>query len=696
VHVLTLRADAAPSPKWRPVLQRIAAAPPPLVPGLRARHWRAERRIVRGRYLFDDRASLDAFARDPAAADPAVAWLVDHPASPQILTAGVQTIASTDVLDRPVFIVSAPRAGSTLLYETLSESNALWTIDGESHGLIEGVPTLHVANRGFESHRLTDADADPETIRTVRAGFVAELRDRCGRRYLDLPEARRPARVRFLEKTPENALRVPFLRTIFPDARFVLLHRDARQNVSSLLEAWRHDGFVSIPDLPGWPRRHWCFLLPDGWRALASAPMSDVAALQWRAANQHALDDLATMPREQWTSVDYVDLVTAFEPAVRRVCAFMEVEVDARLSAILARPPAPSSTTLTPPSPIKWRNNRDLRAASFNDLGLLGGRLRNLATPPAFTGPTPPPTVREPFSCFLDELDDAPLAGGQWIVNPSFRLQAGVTLPLSVLRRTRFRERFLPDHPLVWIEDATTRVLYPFWGRRGQLSVLRALEAGREPPPSLPPSLAARLQRAGVLMRDEPVAGGGAAGDALVEDARAALERDRHCTLPSLIHPAHVGALARYYRALVQSGAWKLGDDQVERRHGWHNEPTARFFQHQLTDLVSRVAGEPLKTTYSYSSAYCGGATLRAHLDRQQCDFTLSLLIDRSADSEVDSWPLWFQAPAGRTRVTLGLGDAVLFRGCELPHWRAAAPADQAQTMLLFHYVPAGFVGVLD
>ena len=44
--------------------------------------------------------------------------------------------------DRPIFIVSPPRSGSTLLFETLSSAPGLVTIGGESHNLMEQVPAI--------------------------------------------------------------------------------------------------------------------------------------------------------------------------------------------------------------------------------------------------------------------------------------------------------------------------------------------------------------------------------------------------------------------------------------------------------------------------------------------------------------------------------------------------------------------------
>ena len=157
-------------------------------------------------------------------------------------------------IERPVFVVSPPRSGSSLLFETLARAPGVFTIGGESHRVIEQVPSLHPSARGWESNRLTADDASPEVVAALRRAFVAELRDRAG--------AQPPATaVRLLEKTPKNALRVPFLAAAFPDATFVSLYRDPRETLSSMLDAWRSRQFVTYPDLPGWTGPPWSLLL---------------------------------------------------------------------------------------------------------------------------------------------------------------------------------------------------------------------------------------------------------------------------------------------------------------------------------------------------------------------------------------------------------------------------------------------------
>ncbi len=85
-----------------------------------------------------------------------------------------------EVFDRPLFIVSPPRSGSTLLFETLSGAPDVYTIGDESHQLIEGVPGLAPSQREYDSNRLA-ADATPAVARELRSRFLAALRDRASR-----------------------------------------------------------------------------------------------------------------------------------------------------------------------------------------------------------------------------------------------------------------------------------------------------------------------------------------------------------------------------------------------------------------------------------------------------------------------------------------------------------------------------------
>jgi hypothetical protein len=254
------------------------------------------------------------------------------------------------VLERPIVILSAPRAGSTLLFETLAQAAGVFTIGGESHQLIESIAALRPGRGVVNSNRLTRRDATTAIVAELRQRFAGRIHDRDGQ----APGS--GARVRLLEKTPKNALRVPFLLEVFPDAQFVFLHREPRANLSSMMQAWRGKGWVTYRQLPGWPGP-WSLLLPPGYERLQGRPLEEIVAFQWRVANETILDDLADLPRERWTTVRYEALVADARGEVARLLAFAGLEMDARLEEYLGRPLPLSKHTQTRPDPDKWKQN---------------------------------------------------------------------------------------------------------------------------------------------------------------------------------------------------------------------------------------------------------------------------------------------------------------------------------------------------
>ena len=113
---------------------------------------------------------------------------------------------------------------------------------------------------------------------------LQQLRDPEGRTYSDT-SAQASGRPRFLEKTPKNSLRIPFLNQVFPDARYIYLFRYPKENLSSIIEGWRSSNFLTCRQLPGWPER-WSFLLPNDYQQLRGKPLEEIVALQWQAAHR--------------------------------------------------------------------------------------------------------------------------------------------------------------------------------------------------------------------------------------------------------------------------------------------------------------------------------------------------------------------------------------------------------------------------
>ncbi|MDP9386640.1 MAG: sulfotransferase [Actinomycetota bacterium] len=102
--------------------------------------------------------------------------------------------------------------------------------------------------------------------------------------------------------TPRNAFRLPFLRSLFPAARFRVVHltRNPAASINGLVDGWLHHGFFNVAvdetlriagysDAYPWGDRWWCYDLPPAWRDLTGAPLPEVCGEQWRSHHEAVL-----------------------------------------------------------------------------------------------------------------------------------------------------------------------------------------------------------------------------------------------------------------------------------------------------------------------------------------------------------------------------------------------------------------------
>ncbi len=294
----------------------------------------------------------------------AVSYTLDAALAPEKVSEGDADRATSSTssehrprFDRPIFIVAAPRSGSTLLFETLALNRELWSVGDESHKHFEGIASLRPSGKN-PSNRLTAELATRDVTETLMNSFAADLVNSDGKSFAQLPLMSRPSEVRFLEKTPKNALRIPFIVKAFPDARFIFLFRDAKQNISSLMDSWRSQRYVTYPQLPGWPGdKPWSHLLIPGWHELVNSSLPEITAQQWLVTNQTILDDLNELPRDRWCAIDYDSLLANTGRELQRLCLFSQIIFGPRMHEAASKPLKLSKYTLSAPHPDKWKKN---------------------------------------------------------------------------------------------------------------------------------------------------------------------------------------------------------------------------------------------------------------------------------------------------------------------------------------------------
>jgi hypothetical protein len=285
------------------------------------------------------------------------------------------------------------------------------------------------------------------------------------------------------------------------------------------------------------------------------------------------------------------------------------------------------------------------------------------------------------------------LSPGALELNPRLALQIGDDAPAHLSARLPFLDRFSPRRPLVWVEDAGTGTLNPYWLTRARARVVEQLAAGRIAPAELDAEVAARFAEARILVAPGAEAARAEAWQRACAALRRDLQTEQYAVLRKIIHPLQLAALRRYFRALDARGHLKASSNKhyAHRRRSVYDEETARFVQAQITSLVNRITPAPVRPSHCQVSVYQPGAFLRRHKDQPQYVWNLSLVVDAEPETEeAGAWPICVEV-GGRTReVRLEIGDAVLYRGSEFTHWRDVLPDGQSVTLLFCFFSPAG------
>ncbi len=233
--------------------------------------------------------------------------------------------------DRPIIVLGCSRAGTTVVYKTLSESPQLGTLQRETHDF--WVELHPVEDKGWNTHALDASDARVADRDIVSRYFYAWT-----------------GRTRWVDKNNQNGLCVPYLHALFPDAVFVYVKRSPGDNLNSLIEGWgKPDKYSTwthqFPEkvaIDNGRYTQWCFFLAEGWRGYLDAPIEEVAAFQFQSINRAILDARAKVPASQWVEIFYEDLVRDPVAGYRNIYQGCNLEftpsVEAHCRAVLSKP----------------------------------------------------------------------------------------------------------------------------------------------------------------------------------------------------------------------------------------------------------------------------------------------------------------------------------------------------------------------
>jgi hypothetical protein len=263
------------------------------------------------------------------------------------------------IFDRPVFILGAPRSGTSLLHKLIREHPEFVSVARESQLIWENY--CHPRLNEWRSEGCPDERITPEMLRTIRRQFADQLLPAGFWRHFDRlglmrsPETARLLRklyrpislslaeikkrfpqregtVRLVDKSVHAGFWINLIEAAFPGARYIHIVRDGEATVDSMLDGWLDPNRFQTYKRPetrqigGYGDSFWCFPLPCGWRSMLDEPLETVVARQWFLIQKTILDELEVRVQpERCLRIRLENLTAHPALSLRRIAEFIEV-----------------------------------------------------------------------------------------------------------------------------------------------------------------------------------------------------------------------------------------------------------------------------------------------------------------------------------------------------------------------------------
>ena len=128
-------------------------------------------------------------------------------------------------------------------------------------------------------------------------------------------------------------------------------------------------------------------------------------------------------------------------------------------------------------------------------------------------------------------------------------------------------------------------------------------------------------------------------------------------------------------------GIWT--DDQVPETYSHYADIVMETLLQKVKPIMEEKSGVKLIETYSYARIYKKGDELKRHKDRYSCEISTTMNLGG------DNWPIFLEPSAdeGKKGIEINLkpGDMLMYRGCELEHWREEFKGNDCGQVFL-HY----------
>ena len=128
-------------------------------------------------------------------------------------------------------------------------------------------------------------------------------------------------------------------------------------------------------------------------------------------------------------------------------------------------------------------------------------------------------------------------------------------------------------------------------------------------------------------------------------------------------------------------GRWN--DEQIPETYSHYADIAMETLLQNLQPKIEEETELKLTPTYSYARIYKKGDILKRHKDRYSCEISTTLNLGG------DDWPIYLE-PSGEegkegVRIDMQPGDMLIYKGCDVEHWREAFEGENCGQVFL-HY----------
>ena len=157
-------------------------------------------------------------------------------------------------------------------------------------------------------------------------------------------------------------------------------------------------------------------------------------------------------------------------------------------------------------------------------------------------------------------------------------------------------------------------------------------------------------------------------------------DKNGYVHLKSFLDEGNCNELTNILKTYVDEGKTE-NDPQCPKSEAIHGTET---FDQLLVDLLphfEKACGKKLYPTYSYARLYRPGEELKRHTDREACEISVTLTLGFSGNV----WSIYMDG----TKIDMQVGDAVIYKGKDIEHWREKYTEGNWQAQVFLHYVDA-------